>query len=153
MKRKSYADMNCAVARTLDIVGDPWTLLVVRDMLWGYHRFGEIQERLGIARNTLADRLLVLVENGLVHRETYQDNPPRFEYHLTTSGRALAPVIFTLMQWGDEWSGIEVPPVHLVEAKTGRTLSPILVDEQTGTPLQDLTIRAIHVDDPRTDSK
>ena len=151
MRRKSYADMNCSVARALDIVGDPWTLLVVRDMFWGYHRFGEFHERLGIARNTLTDRLAVLVDNGIARQESYQDNPPRFEYHLTAMGRALGPIIITLMQWGDQWSGIEEPPVHLVDTTTGRSIWPILVDENTGTPLRDLAFRSVHVDDPGRD--
>lgn len=145
--------MNCSVARALDVVGDPWTLLIVRDMLWGYHRFGEFQERLGIARNTLTDRLAVLVDNGIADPRPYQDNPPRSEYHLTRKGRALAPVIVTLMQWGDEWSGIEEPPVHLVEEGTGRDIAPVLVDEHTGLALRDLRIRSIHMDDQIDDDE
>lgn len=146
MRRKSYAEMNCSVARALDVVGDPWTLLVVRDLFWGYHRFDEIQRRLGIARNTLTDRLGVLVEHGIAERVSYQDNPERFEYLLTPKGRALQPVIITLLAWGDEWSGIEEPPVHLVVKSTGRRVTPVLVDADTGTPLRELGIRAVHVD-------
>ncbi len=146
MRRKSYAGMNCSVARALDVVGDPWTLLVVRDLFWGYHRFEEIQKRLGIARNTLTDRLGVLVEHGIVERVAYQDNPERFEYLLTPKGRALHPVILTLLEWGDEWSGIEEPPVHLVEKSTGRRITPVLVDADTGTPLSELVVLSVHVD-------
>lgn len=147
MKRKSYADMNCSVARALDVVGDPWTLLVVRDMFWGFHRFDEIQERLGIARNTLTDRLSLLVDQGVAERVKYQDSPDRYEYRLTTKGRALRPVIWSLMEWGDTWSGIEEPPVRLIEGKSGRPISLLLVDAETGTPLRDLDVRAIHVAD------
>ncbi|MEM9132151.1 MAG: helix-turn-helix domain-containing protein [Actinomycetota bacterium] len=147
MRRKSYADMNCSVARALDVVGDPWTLLVVRDMFWGYHRFEEFQKRLGIARNTLADRLGLLVDHGIAARVAYQESPARYEYRLTPKGKALHPVIVTLMAWGDEWSGIEEPPVHLVEESSGRTVSPVLVDAETGTPLKELRVRAYHVDD------
>lgn len=151
MKRTSYAQMNCSVARTLDVVGDPWTLLIVRDVFWGYHRFNELQERLGIARNTLTDRLAVLVEAEIVRQVPYQDHPPRFAYHLTEKGRALSPVIITLMQWGDEWSGIEEPPVHFVEKSTGRRVTPVLVDADTGTPLSELGLRSIHIDDHTDD--
>ncbi len=147
MKRKSYADMNCSVARTLDIVGDPWTLLVVRDMLWGFHRFDEIRDRLGIARNTLTDRLALLVDQGVAERVKYQDNPERYEYRLTTKGRALRPVIWSLMEWGDAWSGIEEPPVRLVEGDTGRRIVPMLVDSETGAPLRDVDVRAVHIDE------
>jgi DNA-binding HxlR family transcriptional regulator len=147
MRRKSYADMNCSVARALDVVGDPWTLLVVRDLFWGFHRFDEIQQRLGIARNTLTDRLALLVDQGVAERVRYQDNPNRYEYRLTRKGRALRPVIWSLMEWGDAWSGIEQPPVRLVDGETGRTISPLLVDAETRTPLRDLDVRAIHVDE------
>ena len=146
MRRKSYAEMNCSVARALDVVGDPWTLLIVRDLFWGYHRFEEIQNRLGIARNTLTDRLSLLVEHDVAERAAYQDNPERFEYLLTPKGRALESVIVALLTWGDEWSGIENPPVHLVEKATGRRISPVLVDADTGTPLNELGVRAVHVD-------
>lgn len=146
MRRKSYAEMNCSVARALDVVGDPWTLLIVRDMFFGFHRFEAFQRRLGIARNTLTDRLGVLVDSGVAERVPYQDNPERFEYRLTEKGRALRPVIWSLMAWGDEWSGIERPPVHLEEASTGRRITPVLVDAETGTPLAELAVRAVHVD-------
>lgn len=143
MKRKSYSDMNCSVAQSLDIVGDPWTLLVVRDVMFGFRRFNDIQERLGIARNTLTDRLATLVDHGVLRKDAYQDNPERFEYHLTPKGRALSPIIITLMQWGDEWSELPEPPVHLIDRDTGRTLDPILVDRTSRQPLADLKVQAV----------
>ena len=146
MKRTSYADMNCSVARALDVVGDPWTLLVVRDLFRGFHRFDELQRRLGIARNTLTARLSLLVDHGVAERVRYQDAPERYEYRLTDKGRALRPVIWSLMEWGDAWSGIETPPVRLVEGETGRTITPLLVDAETRTPLSDLDVRAVQVD-------
>lgn len=143
MKRKSYSDMNCSVAQSLDIVGDPWTLLVVRDVMFGFRRFNDIQERLGIARNTLTDRLATLVDHGVLRKDAYQDNPERFEYRLTPKGRALSPIIITLMQWGDEWSELPEPPVHLIDRDTGRTLDPILVDRTSRQPLADLKVQAV----------
>ncbi len=145
MKRKSYSDMNCSVAQSLDIVGDPWTLLVVRDVMFGFRRFNDIQERLGIARNTLTDRLATLVDHGVLRKDAYQDNPERFEYLLTPKGRALSPIIITLMQWGDEWSELSEPPVHLIDRDTGRTLDPILVDRTSRQPLADLKVQAVGV--------
>ncbi|MEO6652987.1 MAG: helix-turn-helix domain-containing protein [Ilumatobacteraceae bacterium] len=143
MKRKSYSDMNCSVAQSLDIVGDPWTLLVVRDIMFGIRRFNDIQERLGIARNTLTDRLTTLVDHGVLAKVAYQDNPERFEYRLTPKGRALSPIIITLMQWGDQWSGLPEPPVHLIDRNSGRILDPVLVDRQSGRPLEQLRVQAI----------
>ena len=143
MKRKSYSDMNCSVAQSLDVVGDPWTLLVVRDVMFGFRRFNDIQERLGIARNTLTDRLATLVDHGVLRKDAYQDNPERFEYRLTPKGRALSPIIITLMQWGDEWSELAEPPVHLIDRDTGRALVPILVDRTTGHPLTELKVQAV----------
>lgn len=143
MRRKSYADMNCSVARTLEIVGDPWTLLIVRDALWGYRRFNEFQERLGIPRNTLTDRLASLVQAGVLDKEVYQSNPDRFEYLLTAKGNALRPIIITLMQWGDEWSSIAEPPVRLIDRETGTTLDPVLIDRSSGRPLDDINMRAV----------
>lgn len=143
MKRKSYSDMNCSVAQSLDVVGDPWTLLVVRDVMFGFRRFNDIQQRLGIARNTLTDRLTTLVDHGVLTRIAYQDNPERFEYRLTPKGRALSPIIVTLMQWGDEWSELPEPPVHLIDRDSGRTLDPVLVDRPSGRPLEELRVQAV----------
>jgi DNA-binding HxlR family transcriptional regulator len=146
MKRKSFRDMNCSVAQALEVVGDPWTLLVVRDVMFGFRRFNDLQERLGIARNTLADRLAILVDEGVLERIAYQDNPERFEYRLTDKGAALSPVIITLMQWGDAWSDLSEPPVHLVERSTGRTIDPVLVDRATGERLDRLRVRVVGAD-------
>jgi len=143
MRRASFADMNCSVARALDVVGDPWTLLVMRDLFRGHHRFEEFTESLGIARNTLTSRLNTLVDADVVERRKYQDNPPRFEYHLTSKGRAFNGVVIALMQWGDEWSGLDEPPVHLIDAVTEQQIDPVLVDRRTGTPLSELQVRTV----------
>ncbi len=143
MRRKSYSDMNCSVAQALELVGDPWTLLIVRDVFWGYHRFNEFQERLGIARNTLTDRLGVLVDAGILSKQPYQSNPERFEYRLTDKGRALGPVIISLMRWGDEWSGIGEPPALLIDRETGDVLDPVLVDRDSGRPLDEIRVRVV----------
>jgi DNA-binding HxlR family transcriptional regulator len=143
VRRKSYAAMRCSVAQALEVVGDPWTMLVVRDVFFGVGRFEELQRRLGIPRNTLSDRLERLVEHGVLERRRYQQAPDRHEYVLTRKGRALRPVLVSLMQWGDRWSGLDAAPVVLEEEGTGRPIDPVLVDRDTGIPLDDLRVRAV----------
>lgn len=92
---------DCPIASTLDIVGDRWTLLILRDMMFGAHRFSDfVNAAEGIRRNILTDRLKRLAAQGLVTRERYQDNPPRFDYRLTGKGADMLPVIRALAQWG-----------------------------------------------------
>ncbi len=103
MQRKSFDDMNCSVARSLDVVGEWWTLLVIRDALLGVTRFDDFQERLGISRNVLAVRLDRLVEEGVFEKVPYQERPVRYDYRLTRKGAALWPVLTALREWGDRW--------------------------------------------------
>lgn len=106
--------MNCSVARTLEVVGEWWTMLVIREAFFGVRRFDDFQGRLGIARNVLAARLQGLVDNGILERRLYQERPERFEYRLTEKGRDLYPVLVSLMGWGDRWmAGENGPPVTL----------------------------------------
>lgn len=135
MRRASVAHMACSVAKTVDIVGDPWTLLIVRDALVGVTRFEDFHRRLGTPRATLTNRLGTLVEAGVLAKNDG-------EYRLTPKGRALRPVIVTLMQWGDHWVRDDEPPTTLVEVGTGRRIRPVLVDRDTGVPLDDLNVRA-----------
>ena len=93
--------MHCSIAKTLEVVGEWWTLLIVRDAVLGVTRFDDWQRRLGIARNVLSARLDALVEHGILERRSYQEHPPRDEYVLTRKGRDLAPVIEALRTWGD----------------------------------------------------
>jgi len=97
----SYDNQDCSVAATLELVGERWTLLIVRELLLGVHRFSELQADLGVARNVLQARLERLVEHGIVERRRYQEHPPRDGYHLTEAGLDLWPTIVTLMEWGD----------------------------------------------------
>ncbi len=114
MRRTSFAEMNCSVARTLEVVGEWWTMLVIREAFNGVRRFDEFQGRLGIARNVLAARLQSLVDNGVLERRQYQDRPPRCEYRLTEKGRDLYPVLVSMLTWGDRWTaGPEGPPMKL----------------------------------------
>jgi DNA-binding HxlR family transcriptional regulator len=101
MLGRNYESQICSVARTLEVVGERWTLLIVRDALLGLRRFEDFQDDLGVARNVLADRLRRLVEHGILERVRYQERPERFEYQLTERGRELRMVVFALMHWGD----------------------------------------------------
>jgi DNA-binding HxlR family transcriptional regulator len=135
MRRKDTGTMTCSIARALDVVGDPWTLLVVRDLLLGVERFDEFVDRLGIPRATLSARLAGLAAAGIVARDDGR-------YRLTEKGRALQPVIVTLMRWGDTWARHDAPPTTLVDARDGRVLDPVLVDRTSGLALDDLPVRA-----------
>ncbi|MFD7430958.1 winged helix-turn-helix transcriptional regulator [Streptomyces sp. NPDC059818] len=102
-QRTSLADADCAIAQALDVVGDWWTLLIVRDTARGVHRFDALQHELGVSRKVLTERLRLLVEADVLSREPYQDRPARYEYRLTPRGRALLPVLIALQDWGDAW--------------------------------------------------
>src|SRR4029450_2859921 len=101
MLKRTYEGQNCSIARALELVGERWTLLIVRDAFLGLHRFDEFQASLGVAPNTLTDRLHRLVGEGIRERSAYSEPPPRFEYRLTEKGRELAVPVLALMQWGD----------------------------------------------------
>jgi len=96
-----YSKETCSIAATLEVVGDPWTLLILRDAFRGVRRFEQWQEGLGVARNVLASRLKSLVEHGVLEQKLYSERPPRHEYVLTAKGRALSPVLLTMAAWGD----------------------------------------------------
>jgi len=97
----NYSNEHCSVAAALQVVGDPWTLLILRDAFFGVRRFDDWQARLGVARNVLAARLKTLVEQGVLETRLYSEHPPRKDYVLTRKGRDLLPVILTLKAWGD----------------------------------------------------
>ena len=101
MLPRTYEDQNCSIARSLEVLGDRWTILVMRDAFMRVRRFEDFQRNLGVARNVLTDRLGRLVEEGILERVPYQDRPARFEYRLTEKGIDLWPVMMSLLQWGD----------------------------------------------------
>lgn len=109
----------CSVAAALDVVGDRWTMLVVREVYFGNHRFSDIARHTGAPRDRLTDRLNRLVEAGVLERRRYQDNPPRSGYHLTAAGKGLVPVLQALRQWGDDWA-VQAPPVRVVHVTADR---------------------------------
>ena len=126
----------CSIARTLDIVGEKWALLAVREVFLGDRRFDEMVRRTGAPRDTLAARLRTLVGAGVLERRPYSDHPARFEYHLTEGGRDLYPVIVTLMRWGDQYlAGDDGPPLVL-RHHCGHQLEPRVICQACGEPLQ-----------------
>lgn len=134
MKAKSFAGMRCSVAGALELVGDRWTLLLLRDFGLGLTRFDEFQESTGISNTTLTTRLRELETHGIVERVAYQERPPRHEYRLTEKGRDLWTVLTALREWGDKWdaSGFGAPTIEVVDSKTDRELRLALVDPDTG---------------------
>jgi DNA-binding HxlR family transcriptional regulator len=115
MLNRTYDNQTCSIARTLEIIGERWTLLIMRDALSGLRRFEQFQDSLGIARNTLTDRLARLVEAGLLERVRYQDRPPRYEYRPTAKGQELGIALLALMAWGDRHAAHPQGPPRLVE--------------------------------------
>jgi DNA-binding HxlR family transcriptional regulator len=141
MQRKSFGNMQCPVARSLERVGEWWSILVLRDAFAGMTRFDEFQKSLNIAPNILTRRLTALVDAGLLERRLYCERPPRHEYVLTERGRDFRPVLISLQTWGNRHFAPEGASVMLVDARTGTPAQPILVDRVTGQPITDATHR------------
>ena len=135
MQRKNFGEMQCPIARSLERVGEWWSILVLRDALHGLTRFDEFQNSLGIAPNMLTRRLSALVESGLLERRRYSEHPPRDEYLLTERGRDFRPVVLSLLAWGNRHFAPEGASVVLVNRRTGAAVDPILADPATGRPV------------------
>ena len=145
-----YTNERCSIAATLEVVGDPWTLLILRDAFVGVKRFEQWQERLGVARNVLAARLKSLVAHGVMEARRYSERPPRQEYVLTAKGRALSPVLLTMTEWGDQHVyGVGKGPVHFVHKTCGHDFHPRIACEACGDVIdgRDLS-RVVHEDSP-----
>jgi DNA-binding HxlR family transcriptional regulator len=125
----------CPIARSLDRVGDEWSVLILRDALYGLTRFDEFQKSLGIAPNILTRRLNTLVETGMLERTRYSEHPPRYEYRLTEAGRDFRTVVLAMLAWGNRHFAHEGLATIIVDAKTGEIADPILVDRKSGRPL------------------
>ena len=135
MQRKSFGAMPCPIARSLERVGEWWSILILRDAFAGMTRFEEFRESLGIAPNMLTRRLNALVEAGLLERRRYSERPPRDEYRLTDRGRDFRPVLLAMLAFGNRHFAPEGASVEIVDAKTGKPADPVLVDRLTGRPL------------------
>ncbi|HMJ97989.1 MAG TPA: helix-turn-helix domain-containing protein [Reyranella sp.] len=125
MERTSFAEMRCSLARGLELIGDWWSPLIVRDLFLDVGRFDELVEDLGISRNLLTRRLKALVENGIVERVAYSRRPTRYEYRLTAAGRDLVPAILALTAWGDRWARPrQGSPILFVHKDCGHQFQP-----------------------------
>jgi DNA-binding HxlR family transcriptional regulator len=141
MQRTSFGNMTCPIARSLERVGEWWSILILRDALRGTTRFDEFQKSLGIAPNMLTRRLNALVDTGLLERRRYSEHPPRYEYVLTPLGRDFRPVLIALLAWGNRHFAPEGASVQLVDVRTGKPAEPILVDRVTGRPITEVDHR------------
>ncbi|MEM8860094.1 MAG: helix-turn-helix domain-containing protein [Chloroflexota bacterium] len=126
----------CSIARTLSVIGDRWTLLIIRNAFMGTRRFDDFQAQLGVTRHLLTDRLNLLVEEEVMRKVPYQEQPTRYEYRLTKKGVELYPVLMALVKWGDNWMTDEKGvPLEYVNRETGEIIEPVLIDKHTGEPI------------------
>jgi len=136
MLGRSYEGQNCSIAKSLELIGERWTMLIVREVFLGNRRFDEMATRLDIARNVLTARLTRLVDEGVLTKVRYQERPERFEYRLTEKGIDLWPVIVSLLQFGDRYYAPDGPPMVLVHKDCGGRLDEHRTCETCGARLQ-----------------
>ena len=143
MERKSFSDMSCSVAQCLEVVGEWWSMLIVRDAFMGITRFDDFQRSLGISRNILQQRLLSLVDSGVLQKVPYSDRPLRHEYRLTDKGLDLWPVLTAMRLWGDRHAAPEGPPIQVVHKACDHLTQGVLICEHCGEPLGPWAVRAV----------
>jgi DNA-binding HxlR family transcriptional regulator len=143
MLGNTYEDQVCSVAGALEVIGERWSLLIVRDVFLGLRRFDEMQTDLGIARNVLQARLTRLTEQGVLERRRYQEHPPRYEYRLTDKGLDLWPAMVALMQWGNRYAAPGGPPVLLEHRGCGGMVDEHRTCESCGARLSVRDVRAL----------
>ena len=131
MERKSFVDMDCSVAQCLEVIGEWWTMLVVRDCFMGVTRFEDFQRRLGISRNILHSRLTTLVDAGILKRVPYSD-----DYKLTAKGLDLWPILTAMRQWGDQYAAPDGPPVTITHASCGENAHAVMVCHHCGERIE-----------------
>jgi DNA-binding HxlR family transcriptional regulator len=143
VERKSFADMHCSVAQCLDVVGEWWSMLILRDVFLGVSRFDQFQERLRISRNILNQRLAHLVDGGVLVKVPYCEHPPRYDYRLTDKGRDLWPVLTAMRQWGDRYAAPGGPPVRLVHLSCGQVSDALMICSTCGEAIGARDVRAL----------
>jgi DNA-binding HxlR family transcriptional regulator len=152
MQRPSFSDIECSMAQALEVIGEWWSLMVVREVFFGRHRFEEMHADLGIARNTLTNRLNRLVDEGVLERRRYSDSPNRTEYHLTKAGIDLHQVMIALMEWGAKWRPLRGGATTAMVHSCGKVTEPVLTCEHCGKRVVpgDLHLQPgpSHLDDP-----
>jgi DNA-binding HxlR family transcriptional regulator len=153
MQHKGFEHMRCPIARSLDRVGEWWSILILRDAFKGATRFDQFQKSLGIAPNMLTRRLTTLVESGLLERRLYSEKPPRHEYVLTDKGRDFRPVLWALIAWGNKHFPPEGETVVVVDAETGQEVDPVMIDSHSGRALRGPNFKVMSVPTPRVAHK
>jgi DNA-binding HxlR family transcriptional regulator len=123
MKHDELEDLYCSVARTWSVIGERWTMMILRECFRGERRYDHFRSKLGLGSNVLNDRLRVLVSEGVLSRVQYQDHPARYEYRLTSKGADLYPVLVCLVAWGDKYKN-DIPPMRLIHRKCGHAAAP-----------------------------
>ena len=130
------SNARCSIGRAIDKIGDPWSLLILRDLGQGFTHFDEFERNLGIAPGVLSKRLSTLIRQGVIKKELYQDNPPRAKYVLTQAGEDFLPILAVIMTWGNKYSSPNGIDTMLADRQTHRRLSPIVVDAKTREPIE-----------------
>jgi DNA-binding HxlR family transcriptional regulator len=153
MQHKGFEHMRCPIARSLDRVGEWWSILILRDAFKGATRFDQFQKSLGIAPNMLTRRLTTLVESGLLERRLYSEKPPRYEYVLTDKGHDFRPVLWALIAWGNKHFPPEGETVAVVDAETGQEVDPVMIDSHSGRVLRGPNFKVMSVPTPRVAHK
>lgn len=146
MRHAELAEKHCAIARTWAVIGERWTMLILRELFRGSHRFEDIQVKLQLGRNILADRLSQLDEEGIIERRQYQTRPDRFDYHLTQKGEDLYPLLLAMLRWGNRYK-VEEPPLKLMHKSCGHIVDPQVVCDDCGGELHRRELRAYLTDD------
>ncbi len=145
MKWSELAAQDCSMSRSIAVIGDRWTLMILRDLFLGVRRFEDFERRLGISRSVIAERLKLLVDEGVLRREAYQDHPVRHEYRLTDKGLALHPVVMAIVHWGDaHYAGEAGPPLIHRHKACGCDFTPVLTCSECGEAVgaRDVEMRA-----------
>lgn len=144
MKWQAVGEQPCSIARALSVIGDRWTMLVLRNAFLGIRRFDDFQANLGVTRHVLSDRLKRLVEHEILKRTPYQDRQERFEYRLTEKGRDLYPVLLSLAAWGDKWMDEgKGPPIIYWHSHCQHIFTPLLVCSECREPISARQVRPL----------
>jgi len=143
MRRTSFENVNCSVAQCLEVVGEWWSLMVLRDIFLGVTRFEDLHTRLGISRNVLTDRLEHLVGHGVLERVPYQQRPVRYDYRLTDKGIDLWSVLTAMREWGDRHAAPNGPPVELIHTACGEHIHVVDSCSNCGEQLHARDVRAV----------
>lgn len=150
MRWQDLSEENCPVARGLSVIGERWTILILRDCFMGFRRFEQFQSRIGVTRHVLADRLRKLEAAGVLRREPYQERPLRYEYRLTDMGKDLHSVVVALVDWANRHVPSDgPPPFEIVSRDTGEAIQPVLIDGRSGSPITHRSVTARGLDTGR----